>query len=357
MAMNSVYSTSVSQMILRRDQRIALPLLGTPLRHQHFTVQHERKEVQLLAWRDYLDRFLDVPVTCKQLAHGFRGEINAYVLPDMIYLDSRTGPVSQRRDLARISRDSVRDFVFHVAVDGMMETTTALSAVRASQYTPGILALDMCQPMLMVRPTAARVLAFFLPRATVEAALPDPEAIHGRVLGYTTPLTRLILERIRVLCTGLTVLSNDDRAQEIRLCAQLILAAFSKQQRLADHQRAAIRAALQRQIEEYIQANLQNDDLSPESVMAAFPVARSTIYRMFVPQGGLHAYIRHCRLFEAARELVAMPLLSVSEIGYGLGFASASDFSRAFSRQFNMSPRDYRARVGVSLFQNNIFNK
>lgn len=351
------YTPSVTRMIVRRDQRVAPPPPGTPLLYQHFTVRHESKELQLLAWRDYLDRFLDVPVTRQQLAHGFRGDIDAYLLPDMIYLDSRTGAFSQRRDLARISRDSMRDFVFHVAVDGIMETTTARPVSRAAQYTPGILALDMSQPMRMMRPMAARVLAFFLPRASVAAALPDPEAIHGRVIGYTTPLTRLVLDQIRLLCDGLPALSGEDQAHAIRTCGQLILAAFSKLQRLDDHQRAAARAALRQHIEAYIQANLHHEGLTPESVVRAFPAARATIYRMFEPQGGLQAYIRHCRLHEAARELVVMPRLSVSAIGYGLGFNSASDFSRAFSRQYSMSPRDYRERIDVSLFQDNLFNK
>lgn len=296
--MSSPYTEAVSQMIARRDQRIVLPPAGVPLLHQHFSVGHERKELQLLAWRDYLDRLLDVPLTRQQLAHGFVGEIDAYLPPDMVYLDNRTGAFSQSRSLARISRDSMRDFVFHVAVHGMMETTTR-RAVRASQYTPGILALDMSQPMQMVRPMAARVLAFFLPRAMVQAAIADPETIHGRVIGYTTPLTRLILERVKALCSELP--------------------------------------------------RLAREDLSPDSVMQAFPVARSTIYRMFVPHGGLHAYIRHCRLREAAQELVVMPQLSVTEIGYGLGFNSASDFSRAFSRQYDMSPRDYRAQTNCPM--------
>lgn len=310
--MSSPYTEAVSQMIARRDQRIVLPPAGVPLLHQHFSVGHERKELQLLAWRDYLDRLLDVPLTRQQLAHGFVGEIDAYLPPDMVYLDNRTGAFSQSRSLARISRDSMRDFVFHVAVHGMMETTTR-RAVRASQYTPGILALDMSQPMQMVRPMAARVLAFFLPRAMVQAAIADPETIHGRVIGYTTPLTRLILERVKALCSELPRLAREDQAEAIRMC------------------------------------DLHREDLSPDSVMQAFPVARSTIYRMFVPHGGLHAYIRHCRLREAAQELVVMPQLSVTAIGYGLGFNSASDFSRAFSRQYDMSPRDYRAQTNCPM--------
>ena len=67
-------------------------------------------------------------------------------------MDCRTDPVSQARSVARISTDSVRQFVFHVAVEGSIETGTGLYPKRkALQTRPGILALDMNQPMQIVR--------------------------------------------------------------------------------------------------------------------------------------------------------------------------------------------------------------
>jgi AraC-like DNA-binding protein len=312
------------------------------LLHRHFTVAHERKELQLPAWRDYLDRLVDIPIKRRQLELGFHGELNTYLLPDVVYCDSRTDAVTQSRSAARIAADNLRDFVFHVAIKGIVETTTQTPRPRSCQYTPGILALDLGQPMTMVRPAPAHVLAFFLPRAMVAAVLPDPDIIHGCVIAYTTPLTRLILRQIHILAHSLTTLPLEQRQYAIQTCAHMILTAYGKQQRLGDRERAAARAAVQAQIEQYIHANLHQESLSPESVLRAFPVGRSTIYRMFEPHGGLHAYIRHCRLSEAARELVALQQVGVAEIGLGLGFNSASDFSRAFSRQYSMSPSDYR---------------
>ncbi|MGX9712929.1 helix-turn-helix domain-containing protein [Janthinobacterium lividum] len=49
--------------------------------------------------------------------------------------------------------------------------------------------------------------------------------------------------------------------------------------------------------------------------------------------------------------------LAVTQIGLGLGFNSASDFSRAFSRAYGMSPRDYREQFGMIFPQNNILKK
>jgi len=40
--------------------------------------------------------------------------------------------------------------------------------------------------------------------------------------------------------------------------------------------------------------------------------------------------------------------LPVTDIAYGLGFKSPSDFTRAFRRAYEISPQDFRARALVS---------
>jgi AraC-like DNA-binding protein len=50
-------------------------------------------------------------------------------------------------------------------------------------------------------------------------------------------------------------------------------------------------------------------------------------------------------LREAAADLVKYPQLQVIDIAYGLGFKSASDFTRAFRRAYGMSPQDMRAQA------------
>jgi len=78
-------------------------------------------------------------------------------------------------------------------------------------------------------------------------------------------------------------------------------------------------------------------------VLNALQLPRPTIYRLFQHEGGVGAYIRHLRLRHAADELIRYPHLAVIEIAYGLGFKSASDFTRAFRRAYDMAPQDFRA--------------
>lgn len=344
------YTKHVNHVIQGKHTRYALPTNsdGTEtalILHQHFTVSAESRVLQARAWSDYVSRILDTPVSRAQTLSGFYGEIDSYVLKNMVYLDSRTDPLQQARTNARISTDNVRDFVFHIAVDGIMETVTASPRHgAAAQFAPGVLALDMGQTMRMHRPTRARVLAFFVPRHRVASVISDPESLHGRVLSYASPLGQLIKAQVKHLTLHLRHLDPSSAQESISLCLDLILSAFSKQSRLDEGARAVTRQALMACVKRHIIENLHQADFSAMTVLHAFPqVSRPTLYRMFEQEGGLAAYVRNCRLWGAAKELVELPQVPVAEIAYGFGFGSASDFSRAFKRNYDVSPLDFRA--------------
>ncbi|RKP49662.1 helix-turn-helix domain-containing protein [Pararobbsia silviterrae] len=351
--MATTYTTRVRDLIAGAHNRYAFPATSTETRsssivHRHFTVNGEARTLQARAWSDYVDRILESPVSRAQTEAGFFGEIDSYILEDLIYLDSRTDPLQQARTNAKISRDNVRDFVFHMAVEGIMETQTdPTRRGPAAQFVPGVLALDMGQTMRMRRPTPARVLAFFIPRAKVEAVIDDAESIHGKVLPYATPIGQLLQEQVLALCRHLPHLNPADAQDAIQLCADLTLVAFAKQSRLDEGMRAVTRRAQTEYIKRYIAANLHDTALSPAQVLQAFPrLPRATLYRLFESEGGLAAYIRHCRLWAAAMELIELPTTSIADIAYGLGFGSASNFSRAFKHSYGLSPLDFRTAGG-----------
>jgi AraC-like DNA-binding protein len=316
----------------------------TPLRcvHDSFTTGHAPLREQLPAWRERLSHFLDIPITRAQLARGFYGTIESYRSGDLTFMDCRTDAVGQTRTAARISTDAVRTQVFHVLMEGAIETTTGLYPKRvATQTQPGVLALDMSQPMQMTR-TDCRVLALFAPRSLVETVLPEPEMVHGQMLEYHSPLTRMIPEHLAHLCRELPRMSAAEAHDAMRICTLLIAAAFGEQVRLNGNARAAARAAAFASVRRYIDDNLHEADLSPERVLAASPLSRPTLYRLFEYEGGLAAYIRNRRLAQAAEDLRRYPHRPVVEIAYGLGFSSASDFNRSFKRAFDMSPLEFR---------------
>jgi len=349
------YSEAVRQVLAYRRLRELPPSSASSpapaVLRQHFTVAGETPRLQMLAWSEYVGRILDVPVSRAQVAQGFRGEIDTYVFKQAKFLDSRTDPMSQSRTAARISTDSLSDYIFHIVLDGIADTQAGAHK-KSTQFIPGVLALDMCQPMIMRRPTKARVMAFFLPRAVVEAAIPDAESLHGSVATYHTPLMQLLRGHLLTLSRELPAMNDAEAESAIATGTQLVLAAFGKTARMNHTVRAAARAAMLGRIKRYIRANLHSRALEPEHVLSGFPVTRPTLYRMFEPEGGLHAFIRNCRLREAADRLAHARAAPVGQIADALGFSCASDFTRAFRRAYGMAPQEFRA-MGLDWLRDN----
>jgi len=314
--------------------------------HSHFNVMAEAPQRQLLAWRDRVAHLIDVLPSSSDLERPFRASIDRYQVGELVLTDCRSDQMLLERSLARISTDKARDFVFHVFLEGGVGNVSVRAQPReSSPSVASILALDMSQPVRMQR-HACRMLTFFVPGALVEEVFPDPEAIHGRTIHGTTPLTQLVIEHVTALSQNIVHMSADAAERDIRAGAQLLAAVFGKQALLSGNARAAARAVMFGLVRRYVQAHLHEAELSPEGVLNALQLPRSTLYRLFQQEGGLGAYIRHLRLRRAADMLARNLHMTVTDIAYELGFKSSSDFARAFRRAYGMTPRDFQALSG-----------
>ncbi len=308
----------------------------------HFDVREHASHRPIVAWRERVGHVIDLKLSLAEVDRPFQGSIDRYGIGDVAFTDCITDSMLLERSVARISTDSNRDYAFHVFIDGGVDNMTVRSAPRG-EATPNasIVALDLGQPFRMRR-RACRVLTFFVPGAMVEEVFPDPELIHGRMLANDTPLTQLIVEHVSAINRNIAGMNAAEASEAIRSSAQLLVSAFGKRAGVSGSARAAVRSAVIGRVRRYILAHLRDDELTPERVLEALQLPRATLYRLFQHDGGLGAYIRNLRLRHAASELVARPNVSVTEIAFGLGFKSSSDFTRAFRRAYEMTPRDFR---------------
>ena len=308
----------------------------------HFNVTGELPQRQLLAWRDRVGHVIDVVPSLTQVENPFNASIDRYDIGSRRFTDCLSDALLLERSVARISTDNHRDYVFHVFTRGGNKSIEGVSLPRSKEHSSAsILVLDLNQPVRMQR-GVCRVLTLFVPRPIVDAAFPHAESIHGRVLENTSPLTRLLIEHVDALSEKLHHMSAIEASSAFDTSVQLLLGAYGKQTKLSGHARAAVLAAMFDKARRYVQTNLHRGTLTPETLIDALQLPRSTIYRLFEHEGGLGAYIRNCRLREAVDELVNFPNLPVAGIAYGLDFKSASDFTRAFRRTYGMTPQELR---------------
>jgi AraC-like DNA-binding protein len=317
------------------------PMLAPGIVHSNFSVQGDARQ-SFLAWQERMSPVYDIRPSSKQAEDTFDASLSRYTIDNLSLFDFRTGPNLAVRSLGRVSTESIRDFSFSVFLQGppgqFLGGKPRPDAPHIPQV-PSILALDMDQPCT-VRSFHGRILLLFVPRVLVDRSFPDAASLHGRWIHATTPLTRLLIEHLVALRRQIVGLSKEQAHQSFLTTVELVLAAFSRQAGLFGNGRAAVRAAVYGQVRRYVETNLHDPNLSPDSVLASLHLSRASVYRIFEHEGGLAAYIRNRRLRMAADELVRFPHLEVQDIASGLGFNDASSFTRAFRRAFDIAPRE-----------------
>ena len=109
----------------------------------------------------------------------------------------------------------------------------------------------------------------------------------------------------------------------------------------------ARRRTLTLRIEAFVQQNLRDPRLAPEAVAAAHHISVSYLHRLFQERGiSVAASIRSRRLERCRADLAdpAMATVSVHAIAARWGFPDAAHFSRAFRREYAMTPLEYRRK-------------
>ncbi|WP_044043372.1 helix-turn-helix transcriptional regulator [Caballeronia insecticola] len=310
-----------------------------------FSTQALPKERQLLAWRDRVGHVVDVIPDKDRIARGFAGSIDLHAAGGLVFTEAHTDALTLERSIARVSTDTRRDFAFHVYLEG---ETGNMSGVGAKRSDPGsvrgIVALDLNQRFRIERPRC-RVLTMFVPRAMLAAHIDDCDWLHGRVVAHEAPLARIVFDHFDAIARELPSLERPDAIDMLDTAAHLLIASFAARPHALPVARVALQNAVKAQVKRYVETNLHEGDLTPTKVVEALGLKRATIYRWFEQEGGLGAYIRHRRLREAADELARFPNLQIADIAFGLGFKSASDFTRAFRRAFDASPQEMRLRA------------
>jgi AraC-like DNA-binding protein len=93
-------------------------------------------------------------------------------------------------------------------------------------------------------------------------------------------------------------------------------------------------------VKRHIEANLDSESPTVAELCRRFGLSRASLYRLFVPDGGIARYIRDRRLHQAFR-MLASPAgcrARIIDIAVSFQFSSDSTFIRAFRRRFGLTP-------------------
>ena len=98
-------------------------------------------------------------------------------------------------------------------------------------------------------------------------------------------------------------------------------------------------------ITEFIDAHIEDSELSPDHLAAHMKISVRNLYRKFKEMGWLppNDFIKNHRISYAAK-LLQTTSYTVQEIIYRSGFTNRSHFYKEFDKRFHTTPKDYRNR-------------
>lgn len=241
------------------------------------------------------------------------------------------------RSLADIKADPCEDFLVSLMLKGEAHMT---QAGRETMQKPGdVVFYDSAQGFTYEFLQPYRMIILRIPRRSLLSRLPAIEHMTSVAMSSQSDMGNLVRS---MLLNAMSVQMPSTHTASARLGASIIdvLAAAMEsevmgQTMIGDRQKRLLQRA-----KDYMIANLDDPDLSVESVARAVAVSTRTLNRLFAAGGTpVMRWLLQQRLQEGHHILTEGRASQVTEVALSLGFTSVSHFSRTFKDAYGVSPR------------------
>lgn len=313
---------------------------GNRLRHFHFDTDGIPEREQFAAWRDTMAGTAEI-LPAGEEQGPYRASVDVWPLPALAVTVGLLDAQRTHRSRKRAQRDPDHYFL-----------TTHLAGRTIARLGHRDIAFGIGQPILfdLGRPvdfevTSSSSVSFMVPREELDALVPAFDR-HG--LALAPGLGSLAHDYLVALAQRLPQLSAADATGAARASLGLISACLSPSPDWVEQARAPLEEALLLRARRYIDANLHSPTLTPVVIGRAIGLSRSSLYRLFEPEGGVAAFVRTRRL-ERVHALIsdASERRPLADIAYDYGFHNERSFRRSFQRHFGFSPKEARGEASA----------
>jgi AraC-like DNA-binding protein len=309
-----------------------------------FSTRELTKPRQLEAWQSWYEGSFEVTALDAQ-DRGFAGESEIWKLNGMALVSVSAPPLRATRTRSLIRRDPTDHWV--ITIGKLASTRLMLENDQISVPAGVPFVLSLGDVFTNQRDLDSR-LQLNIARDKFGALSPALDAARGRTL--STSLGCMLAEYIRLLERQLPNLTDEDTHNVPQAVAAMVAACIAPSVEKITIARGQISAALKEKARRCILQNLRSHKLGAEMLCRELGMSRSSIYRLLETEGGVIGYIQRLRLSESFAQLSdpsnRKPIAAIAD---ELGLMDPSSFSRAFRRQFGISPTDAReaARAGL----------
>jgi AraC family transcriptional regulator, positive regulator of tynA and feaB len=267
----------------------------------------------------------------------FHGVVSRRRFGDLMLVDCASAPWIGHRDEAIVDGAPVVGFQsLRKGVEQVRERD------RRVDLIPGdVVIWNGWQPVDVEVPEPFFKRTLILPRDRALAVIPRLAEV-----GDVPPLNgngaaRLLVRYLDAIALELPRLDEAARAAAADAALELLRAAVEPSLPSA---RAAKREALRTEVRRYVRVHLQDPALGPETIARAQAISIRALHALFEDTGeSVAAVVRRERLARCREDLQRPAGGSVTEIAFRWGFRDAAHFTRAFKREYGVTPSDVRA--------------
>jgi AraC-like DNA-binding protein len=300
---------------------------------------------QLEAWRNWYGAIFEATSAGSQ-DEGFAAANSNWNLNGFTFCQVSSPPTCIDRTRHLLRRNHVDHWAFTIS----KRTTSDIEVRdRSLKVPPGVpFLLSLGEEMHIGRRQQDERVQLLLARDSFQAIAPLLDATLGVALDASQG--RLLADYILLLERNLPKLTPEDGSRLPSAIQAMVGACLAPSvDRLAAAGRQ-VDLTLMERVRRAVRRNLRSPLLGPDRLCREAATSRSQLYRLLEGEGGVARYIQRRRLSESFAILCdTTNNFSIAAIAETLCFADASNFSRAFRREFGMSPSEVRTASLVGL--------
>lgn len=307
---------------------------------EHFDTASLPAVRQLEGWRAWYDKMFDV-VPDPSNDEGFVAQNDTWSVPGITLsrVDSPANTVDRTTSVIR--SNAIDHWVFTLSKQSASDVTARGGvSFEAQPQTPFILSFG--EEMAIRRRTADKRIQVILARDSFVTIAPLIDAARGRTLN--TSGVRMLADYMLLLEQHMPAL-DEETSQRLRNAVEaMLVACLAPTAKGLAAARGQISMTLMERVRQAVRRNLRSPTLGPDKLCREAATSRSQLYRLLEGEGGVARYIKRRRLSESFALLCDVKNdVSIANVAEMLCFADSSTFSRAFRREFGMSPKEVRA--------------
>ena len=312
-----------------------------PLPFSVFSTENWAGDDRFAAWRESIGVIFDVQPSRRNPPPDFEASVRAYNTGSLLVSAVDFGGQRFSRSVRRIAADGIDHLLVQLYERGGFIGFADRKDLRVN--AGDIQILDLGRPHSSITADSG-TFAIIAPRDALMELLPGSPDVHGIVIPGTRGLGAVLSDFMKSLYSRLRSVDASEGPIVEQATMELIAACFYPSANTAERARPQIEGVIMDRIARFVRENPGSRDLTPDGLCARFHVSRTQLYQMFERHGGVARYVQQQRLERAFSDL-RNPLrrhLRIFEIAFALGFASEAHFSRAFRREFGITPSEAR---------------